>query len=94
MVHPEYQISDELWLQIQPLLPPEKPKKKPARPRVDDRQEMNAIFYLARTGCQWKALPRDIGAPSTVHDPFQFWQKAGVFEQMWKKGLLIFDQTT
>jgi len=52
---------------------------------------MNAIFYLLRTGCQWKALPRSLGAPSTVHDRFQEWREAGVFEQMWKEGLLEYD---
>jgi len=36
---------------------------------MDDRKAMSAIFYVLRTGCQWKALPRSIGAPSTaVHD--------------------------
>ena len=32
---------------------------------MDDRKAMNAIFYIARTGCQWKALPRSLGASST-----------------------------
>ena len=54
----EYQISDALWERIEPLLPPPKPKKKPGRPRMDDRKAMTAIFYVLRTGCQWKALPR------------------------------------
>src|SRR6266480_1355491 len=47
-------------------------------PRMDDRQALDAIFYVLRTGCQWKALPRSLGAGSTVHDRFQEWQQAGV----------------
>jgi transposase len=43
-------------------------KKKSGRPRMNDRKAMNAIFYILRTGCQWKALPRSLGASSTVHD--------------------------
>ena len=37
-----------------------KKKKKTGRPRMDDRKAMSAIFYVLRTGCQWKALPRMI----------------------------------
>ncbi len=47
-----------------------------------------AIYYLLRTGCQWKALPRSLGAPSTVHDRFQEWVAAGVFKRLWESGLL------
>lgn len=58
---------------------------------MDDRKAMSAIFYIMRTGCQWKALPRSLGAASTVHDRFQEWQQAGVFKQMWIDGLLEYD---
>ena len=43
----------------------EKRKKKAGRPRMDDRKAMSAIFYVLRTGCQWNALPRSLGASST-----------------------------
>jgi len=55
---------------------------------MPDRQAMDAIFYMLRTGCQWKAPPRSLGAPSTVHDRFQEWRGAGVFERMWQAGLI------
>lgn len=58
---------------------------------MDDRQAMNAVFYVLRTGCQWKALPRVLGAPSTVHDRFQEWRRAGVFKKMWIAGLMEYD---
>ena len=45
---------------------------------------LTAIFYLLRTGCQWHALPRHLGAPTTVHDRFQEWRAAGVFEALWR----------
>lgn len=91
-VGPEYQISDALWEKIEPLLPPLKPKKKPGRPRMDDRKAMTAIFYVLRTGCQWKAMPRSLGASSTVHDRFQEWREAGVFERMWRTGVTMYDE--
>jgi len=53
---------------------------------------MSAIFYVLRTGCQWKALPRSLGAPSTVHDRFQEWREAGLFEKMWIVGLMEYDK--
>ncbi len=90
-VNESYKISDAFWAEIESLLPPEKPKPKGGRPRMDNRQAMDAIFYLLRTGCQWKALPRSLGAPSTVHDRFQEWQKAGVFHRMWGVGLAKYD---
>ena len=65
-----YEVPDVLWDRITPLLPSRnrKRKKKSGRPRMNDRKAMNAIFYILRTGCQWKALPRSLGASSTVHD--------------------------
>ena len=38
---------------------------------MDDRKAMNAIFYIARTGCQWKALPRSLGASSMYMTDFR-----------------------
>lgn len=89
-----YQVPEELWERIRVLLPPppkKKNKDRPGRPRMDDRKAMNAIFYVLRTGCQWNALPRSLGASSTVHDRFQEWRKAGVFEKIWREGLLEYD---
>lgn len=54
---------------------------------MDDRRALNAIFYVMRTGCQWNALPRTLGASSTVHDRFQEWVEQGVFLSMWELGL-------
>ena len=91
----QYQITDELWERIRVLIPPPPPKKnkdRPGRPRMDDRKAMNAIYYVARTGCQWGALPRSLGAKSTVHDRFQEWRDAEVFQNMWREGLLEYDQ--
>lgn len=83
-----YQPSDELWQQMALLLPSPQSKKGRGRPRVDDRQVMTAILYVLRTGCQWKALPRELGAPSTVHDRYIEWRRAGVFDRMRQAGLV------
>lgn len=59
---------------------------------MDDRQAMTAIFFILRTGIQWKALPRSLGAASTVHDRFQYWQEKGVFKRLWEAGLRAYDE--
>ena len=82
-----YGIKFFLLLYINP-----KEKKKTGRPRMDDRKAMNAIFYIARTGCQWKALPRSLGASSTGHDRFQQWRQDGVFRRIWIDGLKLYDK--
>ncbi len=91
-IDPKFYLPDVLWERIVPLLPPPKPKKTAGRPRMDDRQALTAIFYLLRTGCQWNALPRSLGADSTVHDRFQEWQAAGLFADLWRAGLLEYDK--
>ena len=88
-----YEVPGVLWNRITPLLPPRNRKrKKTGRPRMNDRKAMSAIFYVLRTGCQWNALPRSLGASSTVHDRFQEWRKAGVFKRMWIDSLLLYDK--
>src|SRR5918999_8779 len=90
-VGPDDQIPDALWAQMVRVLPPPKVRKTDGRPRMEDRQAMTAILSVWRTGCPWKALPRSLGAPSTVHDRFQAWREAQVFARLWQAGLLTYD---
>ena len=87
-----FTLSDEQWERIESLLPVVPPSPLGGKPREDDRKMMNAIYYVLRTGMQWKALPRELGAPSTVHDRFIEWRAAGVFEALWIQVLSEFDQ--
>jgi transposase len=58
-----------------------------------DRTVFNAILFVTRTGCQWKALDATgICSGSTAHLRFQEWTKAGVFQKLWKAGLLEYDK--
>jgi transposase len=90
-----YRISDKLWAKVEPLLP-----KHPnthcfggGRPRVSDRDAMDGIFFVLRTGCQWNALnATGICSSSTAHLRFQEWTAAGVFERLWAMGLDEFDE--
>jgi transposase len=90
-VDESFRVPDEMWERIKLLLPVARPKPKGGRPRNDDRKMMDAIYYVLRTGIQWKALPTSVGAGSSVHDRFQEWQQAGVFRNMWAAGLRAYD---
>lgn len=89
-----WRIPDKLWEQMEPLLPP--PKKHPLgchNPRIPNRDAMDAILFVLRTGCQWNALDRtDICRHSSAHRRFVEWTEAGVFLEFWKRGLLKYDK--
>jgi len=89
-----FRISDALWVVLQPLLPVHVNTHRfgGGRPRKADRICADAIFYVLRTGCQWKALDQTELCPgSTAHDRFQEWVQAGVFLQLWQAGVAQFD---
>ena len=87
-----WKVSDEFWEKVEPLVPPAPSHAKGGRPRMGDREAFAAMIYVLRTGIQWNALPRELGASSTVHDRFQEWQKAGFFEELWRAGLADYDE--
>jgi len=84
-------MPERLWQRLEPLLPCYRRSPKGGRPRVCLRGVANGIFYLLRTGCQWKALPPQFGTPSTVHRYFQEWARRRVFHRFWKKSLQLYD---
>lgn len=73
---------------VAPLLPP---ARIGGRPRTTDlRAVVNAIFYLLRTGCQWRLLPREFPAWGTVYHYFRAWKNAGVWTCLQRT---IYEQT-
>ena len=69
-----------------------KKKKKAGRPRMDDRKAMSAIFYVLRTGCQWNALPRSLGASSQYMTDSRNGERLVFFKRMWIDGLAMYDK--
>ena len=77
-----WKISDELWRRIEPILLEFWPKRT-GRKVANWRKMLNAIIFRWRSGCQWDQLPERYGPKSTVHDWFQRWAAAGIFERIW-----------
>jgi len=73
-------LTDEEWELIVPLVPPS--KRGGRRREVNVREVLNAIFYVLWTGCQWKALPKDLPPKSTVHWYFMLWNWDGTLERV------------
>ena len=59
-------LTDAEWAHIEPLIPPGKPGG--GKRRVAIREVINGVMYILSTGCQWRALPKDLPPRSTVHD--------------------------
>jgi transposase len=73
-------LTDEEWALVKPLIPPA--KRGGNRRHVDERAIVNALMYILSTGCQWRALPKDLPPRSTVHDYFDLWSWDGTLDRM------------
>jgi transposase len=71
-------ITDAQWALIEPHIPPVHPGGRPRK--TDLRDVVDAIFYILRTGCQWRYLPKDFPPKSTVWRYFDQWRHDGTLE--------------
>lgn len=72
-------LTDGEWAELAPLIPPARPGGRPRQ--TDMRAAADALFYLLRTGCPWRYLPRDGRLPprSTCYNIFRGFQRDGVW---------------
>jgi putative transposase len=82
-----WEVSDELWADIQDIINELDPPAKTGRDRIDLRPALNGVIYQMRSGCQWNHLPKQFGDDASVHRTMQRWIAKGVFERLWA-GLL------
>lgn len=93
-------ISDEFWDAVKDLIPKKERdsnkeyRRKPGggRKPLDARRVLEGILYTLRNGCLWKAIPKEYGASSSIHQYFQQWLEAGFFVQLWQAGLALYDE--
>jgi putative transposase len=73
-------LTEAQWKRLEPLLPP---APGGGRPRlIDPREVVNAILYVDRNGCAWRALPHDFPPEGTVRGYFHAWRRSGVWERI------------
>ena len=73
-------LTDAEWALVEPFVPP---ARRGGRKRtVAVREVLNGIFYVLATGCQWRALPKDLPPRSTVHDYLTLWAWDGTLRRL------------
>ena len=78
-----WEVNDELWTIIQGILDELDPPAATGRPRTGQREALNGIIYVMRSGCQWNQLPSQFGDDSSVHRTLQRWIARGVLQRLW-----------
>jgi transposase len=91
IVDDKFRMPDEMWERIEVLLPKRRRRKVGGRPPLPWRLVIDGIFYVLRTGCQWKAAPKAFGSGSSLHRYFQALVKRRCFAQLWAMALLEYD---
>lgn len=84
-LEPLWQVSDELWARVEPLLPEQQRRFRfPGRKRVSDRLSFEGVVFVLRTGLPWQRVPRHDGRPSgtTCWRRFTEWTRAGVWPRL------------
>ena len=64
-------LTDQEWERLSPLIPAA--KRGGNRRRVDEREVVNGLMYILSSGCQWRAIPKDLPARSTLHGYLDLW---------------------
>lgn len=73
-------LSDREWEILAPFIPPSKTGGRPRKWPM--RKILNAAFYVSKTGCQRRMLPREFPPWSTVHHYFRLWRLDGTWERL------------
>src|SRR6188768_2833151 len=76
----ESDLTDDEWAEIAPLIPPAKPGGN--KRSVNLREVVNGLMYILSTGCQWRAIPKDLPPRSSVYDYFDLWTYDGTLERI------------
>ena len=71
-------LTNEEWALVEPLIPPGKGSMR----RVNVQEVMNGIMYILSTGCQWRAVPKDLPPRSTLFDYLDLWSYDGTLDRI------------
>lgn len=84
-------LNDDQWQKIEPLLPKAKAGRV-GRPQADNRQVLEGILWILKTGAPWKDLPNRYPSPSTCWRRLRLWEDEGVWLDVWRKFLADLDE--
>ena len=73
-------LTDEEWSHVAPLIPPAKHGGRKRTVLV--REVVNGLMYILSTGCQWRAIPKDLPPRSTLYDYFDLWTWDGTLDHI------------
>jgi transposase len=73
-------LTDAEWAHVAPLIPPA--KRGGNKRTVNEREVVNGLMYILSTGCQWRAIPKDLPPRSTLHDYLELWEWDGTLERI------------
>jgi len=73
-------LTDDEWAHVEPLIPPA--KRGGNKRHVEVREVMNGIMYILSTGCQWRAIPKDLPPRSTLFDYLDLWSYYGTLDRI------------
>jgi len=73
-------LTDQEWSLVEPQIPPA--KRGGNKRHVNLREVVNGLMYILSTGCQWRALPKDLPPRSTVYDYFDLWSWDGTLDRI------------
>ena len=79
MTKNRHALSDEKWALVLPFIP-----KRRGRHGGDERQFIDAVLWIARTGAPWRDLPEELGHWSHVYQRFAYWRSKGHFESIFQ----------
>ena len=83
--HPRRMITDKVWHQLERALSKAKHSQAGAPPAMSDREFLEAVLYLNRTGSPWRDLPPELGYWHAVYMRFRRWQQRGVWKRFWQE---------
>src|SRR5262249_52294197 len=73
-------LDDEQWAKIEPLVPMNRPGRKPQ----NNRRILSGIIHVLKTGCRWQDCPPEYGPYTTVHNRFNRWSGRGIWQQIFE----------
>jgi transposase len=92
MAQPTWFLKDEQWQKPEPLLPNARPGKKGGRPWQDNRQVLEGILWVLKSGARWRDLPERYPSPVTCWRRLRLWEDLGIRLDIWRALLSELDE--